>query len=1126
MLSVYKALTKMRIQLTPEVKGVFDRMLASEEEIANAEAARSYTPQFASAADAGMTPEQWADYQMMQSLQTQTAVDELTERSLKDMQWLANAKSKVLKKLQAENKAKRDMVEKEVAKEVRQQPVYAAMQFLKFGRTYGPDGEEIEVQAGNKLSIDALKELYPEGELAQHPVWQELGYGKHGMLAKDGIDPDLIAGMFGFRSADHLVQSLLSAEPEEAVVEREADKRMLERYGDLGTPAGMQRAVSEALHNKVREKVLATELNALSKINKSTRGLTQFVKQFAQDMIAKKKIREVRPSQHEAAEARAARGAEKAKGVVEKATEKRNQLIHHHATRAAYEALEYVEKNARYLRKIVDSTSIDPDYRDQIAALLDRYELRKITNKEASRRQNLKDWVAKQNELGYDPDIAEELLTEANRKPYREMTVEEFHGLVDAVRNIEHLGRLKHKLLTAKDKKDFAEAVQEFAASVREHAKRSVAEARSSDRGPLVEVSKLAKGFMADHRKLASIIREFDGWKDGGVVWDMFVRPMNDAGNFEAVEREKATIALSKILKQLMKKDRNFTTRREFRLAKKSFSREEIIGLALNMGNEVNRERVMTGENLSPQALGEIFETLSKEDWDAVQAVWDFFDTYRPMMGAKQRRLTGTEPEWVQALPFTNKHGSYRGGYYPIAYDPERSSRSEADTATQVQKQIERGAYSQAQTRKGHLKARVESTGRPLRYDFASVIVQHVDQVVHDLAWHEWLIDANRLLKAEAIEAAIREHYGAPILKTMKKTLTDIAVGDMGAQEWHDRLLNNLRKGASIAGLGWRVTTSLLQPIGLTQSMARIGSKWVLKGMFHWIGDTASFENSVAQIYAKSSMMRLRGKTMQREISEIRNQVSGKDSKIEASYFWLIQKMQMVADVPTWWGAYEKAMAQGDMTEEKAIALADQAVLDSQGGGQIKDLAGVQRGSPAWKLWTNFYSFFNTTYNLTVESVGRTNFKRPGDVAALAVDMALLYAIPAMMGTLLKAALAGDWDDEDKLIRRLIADQISYLLGTVILLREAGGVARVMMGDYGDYRGPAGVRLISEITNLGKQIGQSEIDAPFLKALNSVGGLVFHYPAGQINNTVEGIWRLAQGETENPGAVLVGAQKK
>jgi hypothetical protein len=439
---------------------------------------------------------------------------------------------------------------------------------------------------------------------------------------------------------------------------------------------------------------------------------------------------------------------------------------------------------------------------------------------------------------------------------------------------------------------------------------------------------------------------------------------------------------------------------------------------------------------------------------------------------------------------------------------------------------MERGLYTRAQTRNGHLKARTESTGRALRYDL-NVIVEHVDQVVHDLAWHEYLIDANRLMRASAIDGAIRDHYGPEKLRTMKDTLRDIAIGELGAQTSGDRILNHLRHGATIAGLGWRITTSLLQPIGLTQSMVRIGSKHVLKGAMHWMGDTARLENSLKEINSKSDFMRLRAKTMQREINEIRNKVSGKDSLLEASYFYLIQKFQLVADIPTWWGAYEKAYAQNDMDEQKAVALADQAVIDAQGAGQIKDLAAVQRGSPAWKLFTNFYSFFNTTYNLTAEAVGRTNFRSPASIALMTVDLALLYSIPAMLGTLMKVGLKGAWDDEDKLIRQLIADQLNYLLGTVVVLREVSGIAQAAMGLHGaDYSGPAGVRFFSAFLELGKQVQQGETDAAFWKALNSSLGILFHYPAGQINTTAEGANALANDRTGNPGVLLAGPPPK
>ena len=373
------------------------------------------------------------------------------------------------------------------------------------------------------------------------------------------------------------------------------------------------------------------------------------------------------------------------------------------------------------------------------------------------------------------------------------------------------------------------------------------------------------------------------------------------------------------------------------------------------------------------------------------------------------------------------------------------------------------------------------------------------------------------------MDAAIREHYGVEKLRALKDTLRDIAIGDMAAQTSGERILNHLRHGATIVGLGWRITTSLLQPIGLTQSIVRVGPQWIAKGIRHWAGDTVRLENSARVIGEKSDFMRLRAKTLQREINEIRNKVAGRDSVMEASYFYLIQKLQLVADIPTWWGAYEKAMASED-NEARAITLADQAVIDAQGSGQIKDLSQIQRGSAGWKLFTNFYSFFNTTYNLTRESLGRTSFRSPGSVALLGVDLLLLYTIPAILGTLMKAALSGDWDDEEELLRKLLADQVNYLTGTMVLVREAGGVAQNMIDPQHsfDYTGPASLRFFSEASKLAKQIGQGEADEPFWKALNNVSGTIFHYPAGQINATVDGIASIADGKTQNPGALAVG----
>ena len=71
--------------------------------------------------------------------------------------------------------------------------------------------------------------------------------------------------------------------------------------------------------------------------------------------------------------------------------------------------------------------------------------------------------------------------------------------------------------------------------------------------------------------------------------------------------------------------------------------------------------------------------------------------------------------------------------------------------------------------------------------------------------------------------------------------------------------------------------------------------------------------------------------------------------------------------------------------------------------------AAVERGGPALKLFTVFYSFMNTAFNL---GVGQTMTQR--SKAKIAVDYLLLFTAPAILGTLLKDALQPGGDDDDE----------------------------------------------------------------------------------------------------------------
>lgn len=1119
LLRVYKALASLNVEINDELRGVFDRMLATDEAIKEAENTRAFGALFASAEEMGADQAGWEDYQRLAVEATEASATVLQARSLRDMKWGTRARSRTIKLLQKDAKAKREAVLAEVTAEVREMPVYAAQRFMRHGEI---DGEKV---TGAKLDLPMLKATYGEDANA---LWRFLPTGQYGLVAAEGLTPDQVAEMFGFTSGDELIREILAQPPEAQMIEGLTDQRVLERYGDISSPDALNQAADEAVHNDLRIRFVATELKALDKASTPTRVIMQAAKQYAEKLLARKKVKDIKPRATAAAETRAAKAAMQALAEGDRlaaAVQKRNQIVHGYSTKLSYEAQQEVTQTVKYLHKFDKEgsrKSLDPDYLDQIDQLLDRFDLRaSVSNKAAKKRTSLLAWVESQRDQGFEPDIPLELLEEAARKPYKELTLEELRGLRDTVKQIEHLGRLKRKLLTAKDAREFALIRDEIAASIEANAQTTRDLRTRANAGGAAK--ELAFNFLAMHRKMASMARELDGFVDGGPLWEYLIRPMNEAGDNETTMNAEATQKLYELVKPLLASGGRMGGKGiYFPTLGGSYNREERIGIALNMGNAGNLQRLLDGEGWALAQLQPLLDTITSEEAAFVQSVWDFFESYRPKVAEQERRIYGKEPKWLEPVPLTLGGVQLRGGYYPVRYDPKRSGWAAQHHEAEEAKRQMHGAYISSTPRKSFTKARAdEVVGRPLLYSFSG-IYQGATEVIHALAWQDWLIDANKLVRS--LDGVIRAHYGDEGVNVFKTAIRDIAAGVLPAQNIFERGLNHLRVGATIAGLGWNTMTALLQPLGLTQSMARIGSGWVGRGVLRWLKSPTGV---MAEITGKSVMMQFRAKTIMREINEIQNLV--RDSKLDpvrSTFFTLIQKLQLIADVPTWLGGYEKAIAEGN-DEARAVALADQAVLDSQGGGQIKDLSQIQRGHPALKLFTNFYSFFNVAQNLGAEKT-KQKLRSPKLYPSLALDYLLLYILPAGLSLLMREALVGDLDDDEELLKKMINEQISYLFGLFIGLREVSAAAQKIAGVEqfkGAYGGPAGLRFFQEIDKLGQQIGQGEVDKALLKSANNVAGVLFHYPSGQINRTADGIVALVDGKTENPVVVLTGPRR-
>lgn len=997
------------------------------------------------------------------------------------------------------------------------------------------------------------------------PSLREMGYSAteislleaRRMTAAEGLHPDIVADVMrpltGYDSGDAMVRAILTAEAPSKAIEAVTDARMIERYGDMATPEAIERSADKAIHNEARARMVATEAKALDKAL-GRRSLTNAAaKMFAQTVTSRSKIRNLKPTRFAQAAAKLARQAAEAsrKGdIATAAVAKRNETMQHYAAREAYRVEDEIDRNLRYLRKFDrEITTLDVEYKEQIDTLLERFDLRRgQTLTRIDRLTSLNEWIAAQEDEGIEPDIPDYLRAEAVREHYKNLTVEQFRGLVDTVRQIEHLGRLKHRLLTNAENRRLAEVVDGIKASM----------AAATEGKPVIDnevrnefksrLKAWQKGFAASHRTVYSLVREMDGYKDGGAFWEAFVRPMNDAGNREATMRAEAAQRLYEISKPLLEGSGLVTGKiggegQYFASVGRSLNRGERLAIALNWGNEGNRQRLLDGRGWTVEQLAPVLRSLTPTEWQYVQNVWDFFESYRPQIAEKERRVNGTEPEWIEPAPFTvtteaGETVQVRGGYYPIKYDPDQSAYAKRDEEAQQAREMLRAAYTSATTRRTFTKTRAkEVRDRPIALSLDPMYTA-ANEVIHDLTWHEWLIDANKLMRA--LDPTIRQRFGAQKAQALRAAIKDIAHGDAATySNQFEKALVHLRNGSTVTGLGWNLRVALLQPLGLSNSIVYTGAPWIARGLTEFYGTPSQMAAKVAEVQQKSEFMRNRSRTLNREVNDVANQlVRGQTEarrKFDASVFWLIAKTQAMVDYPTWLGAYQKAAADpanvnadGTLNEARLVALADQAVIAAQSSGMTKDLSQIQRGGPLMKLFTNFYSFFATTLNLAVESSGRTNYRNPTEVMRLAQDYLLLLVVPAIGSLLINAMLRGVGDDDDELIKHLVDEQLSMLLALSPLTRELGPAVQMATGSgFGmGYSGPAGLRFFNEVTKLGHQVNQGEIDMTLFKAANNTLGILFHYPAGQINRTVEGTMALLEGETENPMAVFGGKPRQ
>ena len=283
---------------------------------------------------------------------------------------------------------------------------------------------------------------------------------------------------------------------------------------------------------------------------------------------------------------------------------------------------------------------------------------------------------------------------------------------------------------------------------------------------------------------------------------------------------------------------------------------------------------------------------------------------------------------------------------------------------------------------------------------------------------------------------------------------------------------------------------------------------WAVKTviMGKWTGENSIFEF----VRNETGQMLTRGESYNKDISDAQRQLKfgvldkltpGETASwVRNSMFWMIKTMQGLTDTITYLAAKKKGMKDFNGDELQAKRFADRAVVRSQASGIFGERTNIERGSISKRqgqselirAFSVFISYFMAKTNVAITRTRETQFKNPAQALRWARDMLILYTLEAMAA----AYILNRVDDDEPFITNVLSETTNTILSGIPFLREVGAEVQGFRG------GGVPSAVARDFARVWKQMSQGELDAELFQAANNAAGVIFHYPAAQINKTM------------------------
>ena len=649
--------------------------------------------------------------------------------------------------------------------------------------------------------------------------------------------------------------------------------------------------------------------------------------------------------------------------------------------------------------------------------------------------------------------------------------------------------------------------------------------------------------FVESLQQIKTILRRLDGGKGGPA--EMYIYDTINRARQHFNERlESETMRLAKNVALYSRKELyKIRNERGYQVGDaRNLTKEQVMALALNWGTERNRQRAIETVKANEVEIERLFQdVLDDRDWEFIIREWEQINSFYPERSAVQERMTGNPLKKEEGITFRIGGRTIEGQYYPIMYDPKTSGKSSnhemEDIAQSFMSSNATFGYGMSAT-----KSRLDKVKDKQLLLSLDVIPRAITESINHIAMREAVTDVNTLINRKEFADYITNKLGASEYQYLRQWVRDQWTTEVSRLTEFDNMMQTIKRNISSAVMAGKASVAIQNVANIPVAMEQLGAARVMRALYRaGVGvygrGFGRYNETYGFVLGKSVMLRERAQTLDKDMRR-GLEIGGKgftiDGKSVGGYtmeqlgeardainswgYSLLSETDLMLSVPIWKDVYDveysklvqKEGISLEWADQRAIELADKAIIDIFGSGDIKDQAGIQRNKGTIANFaTTFYTYAGTLWNMQLD--GFYAFKDRGDFKKFArvifYDLFMQAVIMVIYNNLFGS---DDDDDPTKVAKSLTKEFVNQSVMGVPFVRE--GITQAMnrmLGEKVYNRGtsPLSYAVIDKIDDIFTAVNSSKKD------WTDVGraGLQFANSMTGLSNTLtDGVMTIAK----------------